>query len=138
MPLPRWLFRIFPRLAPRGEWGDAEVVADPNAIARLAGIYAETVEWCRAKGFPILAPACEVTFRVWPDHLRVPDGFKAGQVLAPNVINGDAHGSMVVRRQFLAAEWLIKHESWHAITGDPTHPKTAFNPDGSLKGFPNG
>ena len=128
MPLPRWLLRWFPHLAPRGEWGDAVRVTDPQALARLERCYAETVEWCRAHGFPIIAPAREVAFRVWPDHLRVPDGFKAGQVLAPNVISGDTHGTLLVREKFLAAEWLLIHEAKHAITGISLHPPELFPP----------
>ena len=126
MPLPRWLLRIFPRLALRGEWGDAVLVTDPVALARLHRCYAETVAWCRARGFPIQSPDCLVTFRVWPEHLRAPDGFKAGQVLAPNVITGDTHGTLLVRKAYVATEWLLVHESKHAITGIGSHPKDLF------------
>lgn len=135
MSLPRWLLRLIPALAPRGTWADAVRVADPVALARLARCYAETVDLCRARGFPILAPSCEVVLRVWPEHLRGPKEFDGyvGKVLAPEVIKGDAHGTMLLRQKWLGAEWLIRHESYHGITGDPTHPSTAFNPDGTLK-----
>ena len=134
MSLPRWLLRLFPRLAPQGRWGDAVRVTDPVALARLSRCYAETVAWCRAKGFPIQSPECRVVLRVWPEHLRAPEGLGIAQVLAPDVIKGDAHGTMLFKRAWLGTEWLIRHESFHAITGDPTHPTTAFNPDGTLKG----
>ena len=129
MPLPRWLLRIFPCVAPRGEWGDAVLVTDPQSLARLERCYAETVAWCRARGFPILAPACEVTFRAWPKHRRAPSDFGIGKVLAPNVIKGDAHGTLLVREAYIATEWLLTHESLHAITGISDHPKDLFQND---------
>ena len=129
MPWPRWLLRIFPFLFPRGTWGDAVLVTDPVAIARLARRYAEAVAWCRARGFPILAPACAVTFRVWPKRRRAPSGFGIGKVLAPNVIPGDTHGTLLVREAYIATEWLLTHESLHAITGISDHPKDLFPND---------
>lgn len=137
MSWPRWLLRLIPALQPRGTWADAVRVTNPVAIARLERCYAETVDWCRARGFPIQSPECHVVLRVWPDHLRAPKGFGIGKVLAPEEIKGDAHGSMVIRERWLGIGWLLRHESYHAITGDPTHPKTVFNPDGSLKDFPS-
>lgn len=125
--LPRWLLRWFPRLKPRGTWADAVRVTDADALARLARCYAETVDWCRARGFPILAPSCEVVLRVWPDHLRPPAEFGIGKVLAPEVIKGDAHGTMLLRAKYLTVEWLIKHEAKHAITGESGHPKALFH-----------
>lgn len=126
MKLPRWLLRLIPALQPRGTWADAGRVTDPQALARLARCYADTVVWCRARGFPILAPACDVTFRVWPDDKRAPAGFGWGQVLAPNVITGDAHGTLLVRASLVAQESLLVHEAKHAITGISYHPKDLF------------
>lgn len=126
MSLPRWLLRLFPALQPRGTWADAVRVTDPAALARLDRCYAETVEWCRGRGFYITAPACEVVFRYWPDDKRAPKGFGLGQVLAPEVVKGDAHGTLLVRRAYLHADWLLVHEAKHAITGISGHPKDLF------------
>lgn len=126
MGWPRWLLWLFPFLKPRGTWADAVRVTDPQAVARLARCYADTVVWCRARGFPILAPACEVTFRVWPDDKRAPADFGIGKVLAPNVIAGDAHGTLLVRASLVAQESLLVHESKHCITGISYHPKDLF------------
>lgn len=129
MSLPRWLLRLFPRLAPQGRWGDAVRVTDPKRLAQFHVIYAEQVAWCRARGFTITAPDCRVTLRVWPDHLRAPNDFGLGKVLAPHVIAGDVHGTLLVRPKYLAIDWLLIHECKHAITGVSDHPTDLF-PDG--------
>ena len=136
MSWPRWLLRLIPALAPRGTWADAVRVTDAVALARLDRCYAETVDWCRARGFPIQSPACRVVLRVWPDHLRPPDDFGIGKVLAPEEIKGDAHGTMLVKRGYLHADWLLRHESAHAITGITDHPAWLFAPDGLSLSIP--
>lgn len=129
MPLPRWLLRLIPALAPRGTWADAVRVTDPQRLARLDVLYAETVAWCRERGFAITAPERRVTLRYWPDDKRPPADFGIGKVLAPNVISGDDGGTLLVKAAYLGAEWLLVHESKHAITGIGDHPKDLF-PEG--------
>ena len=129
MSLPRWLLRLFPRLAPQGRWGDAVRVTDPKRLAQFHVIYAEQVAWCRARGFTITAPDCRVTLRYWPDTLRPPDGFGIAKVLAPNVISGDTGGTVLIQRGYLHADDILAHEVRHAITGIGDHPKDLF-PEG--------
>ena len=126
MSLPRWLLRLFPRLAPQGQWGDAVRVTDPKRLAQFHVIYAEQVAWCRARGFTITAPECRVTLRVWPDTLRAPRDFGIAKVLAPNVISGDDGGTVLIQRGYLHADDILAHEVRHAITGESGHPGWLF------------
>lgn len=128
MTWPRWLTRIFPRLLPRGTWGDAVRVTEPARLAALQAIYGQRVEWVRAVRGPeaVIAPDCRVIFRVWPKHLRVPDGFGWGKVLAPNVIPGDSYGTLLVLDSLKDNASLLAHECKHAITGVSDHPKWLF------------
>ena len=126
MPLPRWLLRLFPRLAPQGRWGDAVRVTDPKRLAQFHVIYAQQVSWCRARGIAIQAPECRVTLRVWPDTLRPPPDFGIAKVLAPNVISGDDGGTVLIQRGYLHADDIIAHECRHCITGESGHPDWLF------------
>lgn len=127
MRWPRWLVSLFPRLAPQGAWADAVIVTDPRRIARLHVLYAQAVVWVRArKPDALQSPECRVVFRVWPTHLRAPAGFGLGQVLAPNVIAGDTHGTLLVRKSLVGDDALLIHEAKHAITGESGHPDWLF------------
>lgn len=130
MRLPRWLLWLFPSLAPRGTWADAVLVTDPQRLAALDAIYAETVAWVRARRpDAVIAPVRDVALRVWPKDVRSPKGFEGldGRVLVAGVCSpDDTRGTMVLREAQVDRVVLIAHESKHCITGESGHPDWLF------------
>lgn len=127
MKWPRWLVYLFPRLAPQGQWSDAVIVTDTRRLANLDALYAKTVSWVRVvRPDAVIAPERTVIFRVWPKHLRSPDDFKIGKVLAPNVIPGDTHGTLLMRAAWQDNVPVLVEECKHSITGESGHPAWLF------------
>jgi hypothetical protein len=112
---------------PPARWEDGVRVTDPVELANYAALYAKTVAWVRvaAPQRPILAPEMHVTVRLYdrwpPNHPNL-----HGKVLAPNVIEGDIHGTLCLAKSLRHNTALIVHESKHANTGVSDHPKDLF------------
>lgn len=113
----RGLFRKDPPV----RWEDGVVHTDP----RYAVWYAETVAWIRAvRPDAIQTPDFRVTVRLY-DRFPAESADLWGRVLAPNVIPGDTHGTLCMKRA-VVSELLFKHESKHCVTGESGHPDWLF------------
>jgi hypothetical protein len=126
MRLLAFLRGLFPRFFPPPvvRWEDGTVSTDP----RYAVWYAETVARIRANcpDIPIQSPDFRVTVRIY-DRWPIRDGrIHYGKVLAPNVIQGDTHGTLCMNKPFALDRAKVVHENKHCITGEPEHPKALF------------